>query len=56
MSARDAAARFAKDSGSRLGKIRGASQGLFTISDRDPSSPERKEVRVVTTVEYLLDD
>jgi hypothetical protein len=56
VNAREVAARFATDSGSKLGKIRSASQGLFTISDRDPNSPERKEVRVVTTVEYFLDD
>jgi len=56
VSAREAAAKFAKDSGSRIGRIRTASQGLFTITDRDPNSAERKVVRVVTTVEYSLDD
>ncbi len=54
--AREAAEKFAQDSHSKLGKIRSASQGLFTISDRDLNSPDKKNVRVVTTVEYLLVD
>ena len=54
--ARAAAEQFALDSGSRVGKIRSASQGLFSIEDADASLPQRKTVRVVTTVEYLLAD
>lgn len=59
--AREAAAQFAKDSGSALGGIRRANQGLFEILPRDPTpganeaSQLRKTVRVVTTVDYLLD-
>ena len=54
--AREAAEKFAKDSQSRLGKIKSASQGQFSISDRDANSPHIKVVRVVSTVEYLLRD
>src|SRR5690606_36377720 len=54
--ARESAEQFAKDSGSRLGGIRNANQGVVTISDRDQSSPQVKKVRVVTTVEYFLRD
>ena len=52
--ARAAAEKFAKDSDSSLGKIRDASQGQFTISDRDANTPYIKSVRVVTTVNYYL--
>ncbi len=48
--------KFAADSGSRLGKIRTAHQGQFSINDRDSSTPTVKKVRVVATVEYLLVD
>lgn len=52
--AREVAQKFAKDSGSRLGKIKSASQGTFSIEDRDVSTPEVKKVRVVTNVTYYL--
>jgi hypothetical protein len=54
--ARVAAEKFAKDSGSRLGKIRRANQGQFSIEDRDASTPHIKKVRVVSSVEYSLID
>ena len=52
--ARETAEKFAVDSGSKLGKIRDASQGQFTISDRDANTPYIKNIRVVTTVNYYL--
>ena len=52
--ARETAKKFAKDSGSRLGKIKTANQGIFTISDRDSNTPYIKQVRVVTSVTYYL--
>lgn len=54
--ARQAAEKFAKDSDSSLGKIKRASQGQFSIDDRDPSTPHIKKVRVVSTVDYYLAD
>lgn len=56
VNAREAAETFAEDSGSKIGKIRKATQGFFSISDRDANSPERKIIRVVTTMEYYLVD
>ncbi len=68
--ARAAADQFASDSGSAVGSIRRASQGLFSISDRDRAasgdaeggggyyaraSDPNKLVRVVVTVDYLLE-
>lgn len=52
--AREVAQKFAEDSGSRLGKIKNASQGTFTIGDRDSNTPYIKKVRVVTSVNYYL--
>ena len=55
-SAREVAEKFARDSESRLGRIRTASQGQFSIQDRDSNTPHIKRVRVVSTVEYYLVD
>lgn len=54
--ARMAAEKFAKDSDSELGKIRSATQGQFSIMDRDGNTPHIKNVRVVSTVEYYICD
>jgi uncharacterized protein len=60
--AREAAETFAADSGARLGGIKRAWQGQFSIQPRDeiPGAQETeqvmKTVRVVSTVEYLLVD
>lgn len=52
--ARSAADEFAKNSHSKIGKMRTASQGYFEIEDLDENTPQVKKVRVVTTVEYYL--
>ena len=52
--AREAAEKFAKDSDSRLGKIKTANQGTFSIENRDSNTPYIKKVRVVTSVTYYL--
>jgi len=54
--ARKAAQKFAKDSHSKLGKIKQAFQGYFSITDRDSNTPYIKKVRVVTNIIYYLDD
>lgn len=54
--ARAAAEKFAKDSDSKLGKIKRAYQGQFSIDNRDANTPYIKRVRVVTTIDYSLED
>lgn len=60
--ARSAAEQFAKDSGTRVGGIRQATQGYFTIEARDGeeggwgvADTPYKKVRVVTTIDFSLD-
>nr|WP_055023255.1 SIMPL domain-containing protein [Shewanella sp. P1-14-1] len=54
--ARLVAEKFATDSQSQLGKIKRASQGQFSITNRDKNNPHIKRVRVVSTIEYYLAD
>jgi len=54
--AREVAVKFSEDSQSKLGKIKRASQGQFSISARDKNNPHIKKIRVVSTVEYYLSD
>lgn len=54
--ARLAADKFAADSHSKVGKIKTASQGQFTIDDSDSSTPWLKNVRVVSTIVYYIED
>lgn len=60
--ARAAAQQFAEDSGAKVGAIKDATQGYFTIEARDGDSggwgvsdSPYKKVRVVTTVDFLID-
>ena len=54
--ARETAEKFAADSNSKLGKIKRATQGQFSITERDSNTPYMKNVRVVTNVDYYLKD
>ncbi|MDO4320433.1 MAG: SIMPL domain-containing protein [Bacteroidales bacterium] len=54
--AREAADRFAADSHSSLGKIQTASQGQFSIEDRDQYTPYIKTIRVVNSITYALEN
>jgi uncharacterized protein len=60
--AREAAEQFARDARSELGGIRRANQGIFEILPRDQApgifegNQILKTVRVVSTIEYLLED
>ncbi|EAR14373.1 MULTISPECIES: SIMPL domain-containing protein [Robiginitalea] len=54
--AREVADKFARDSDSEVGEIRVARQGLFTISNRDANTPQIKNVRVVSTIDFQLVD
>lgn len=52
--AREVAQKFALDSDSKLGKIKSATQGTFSIESRDSNTPYIKNIRVVTGVTYYL--
>ena len=59
--AKDAAVEFAKNSGSHVGKIKYANQGVFSIlpaeeiAESTEAQQINKKVRVVSTIEYRLD-
>lgn len=59
--AREAAEKFAADSGSEIAGIKRANQGVFVVLPRDRAAGViqehslEKTVRVVTTIDYLLD-
>ncbi len=61
-SAREAAKEFANNSGSKVGDIKYASQGVFQILARDETyaiseqQQRNKKVRVVSTINFYLED
>ena len=52
--ARAVAQKFAEDSDCKLGNIKQATQGQFSITS-DETTPQIKNIRVVTTVKYALE-
>lgn len=60
-SARKSAEEFSKNSGQRIGAIKGANQGIFEILPRDPNdmvseqNQRFKRVRVVSTIDFYLE-
>ncbi|CUU70148.1 PUTATIVE PERIPLASMIC PROTEIN [Campylobacter hyointestinalis] len=52
--ARLAAQQFANDSGSKVGEIKKATQGLFSVENAAIGLEDIKSIRVVTQVEYQL--
>lgn len=53
--AQKTAEQFAKSTGSGLGKMETAEQGVFSIDDLDSNTPYKKSLRVVSTITYRLD-
>lgn len=54
--AREVAEKFARDSDAEVGEIRVARQGQFSIENRDANTPQIKKIRVVSTIDFLLQD
>ena len=54
--ARVVALKFANDSSSKLGKIKKARQGQFSIKSRDKNTQHIKRIRVFSSIEYYLSD
>jgi len=45
---------IAQEANSRLGALHKGNQGVFDISQKDPGSPEYKKIRLVSTLQFLL--
>ena len=53
--AKTTAEQFAASTGSELGKMVTAEQGVFSIDDLDDNTPYKKSLRVVSTITYRID-